>query len=105
MERTDSDSGLIRTLVDVFEIDRPKLLAAIEKAVEHEDAEGLHRVSHTLKGALGVFGARAAFSLAERLERLGRDGSPDRAQADYLDLSTLVSHLEDDLRRLVEELG
>jgi PAS domain S-box-containing protein len=105
MERTDSDSGLIRTLVGIFETDRPRLLAEIQSAIEHDDAEALHRAAHTLKGALGAFGARAAYSLAERLERLGRDGSPASAKADYLELATLVSDLEDDLRRLVEELG
>jgi PAS domain S-box-containing protein len=105
MERTDSDSGLIRTLVEIFETDRPRLLAEIQAAIERDDAEALHRAAHTLKGALGAFGARAAYSLAERLERLGRDGSPHHAKADYLELSTLVSDLEDDLRRLVEELG
>lgn len=105
MERTDSDSGLIRTLVGIFETVRPRLLVEIQSAIERDDAEALHRAAHTLKGALGAFGARAAYSLAERLERLGRDGSPAHAKEDYLELSTLVSDLEDDLRRLVEKLG
>jgi HPt (histidine-containing phosphotransfer) domain-containing protein len=105
MERTDSDSGLIRTLVGIFETDGPRLLVEIQSAIERDDAEALHRAAHTLKSALGAFGARAAYSLAERLERLGRDGSPAHAKEAYLELSALVSDLEDDLRRLVEELG
>jgi two-component system, sensor histidine kinase and response regulator len=105
MERTESDHELIRALVDVFESDRPMLLGNIEAAIASGDAEALYRAAHTLKGAVGVFGADSAHARAERLERFGRDGAVEDGRAAYPELRDLVTSLEDDLKRFVAELG
>jgi HPt (histidine-containing phosphotransfer) domain-containing protein len=102
MERTDSDWDLIRALVDVFESDRPRLLSDIEAALDNDDAEALERAAHTIKGALGVFGAEPARARAERLELVGRQGSVTEGIDQYPELRDAVVGLESDLKRLVE---
>ena len=104
MLRTEGDPELIRTLVDVFAADRPKLLGELESALEGGDAGGVERAAHTIKGAVAVFGAEPARSRAAKLEVLGRDGDLDSAAELRGELRTWMLRLEDDLRRLSEEL-
>jgi two-component system sensor histidine kinase/response regulator len=105
MDRVESDAELIRMLVEVFESDRPKLLGDIETALADDDADALERAAHTIKGALGVFGAEPARERAERLEFMGREGSVGDGKSQYPDLERDVLALETDLKKLVEELG
>jgi len=104
MERVESDTELIKMLVDVFESDRPKLLGDIETALEDDDAEALERAAHTIKGALGVFGAEPARARAERLEFIGREGAVGDGKSQYPELKQAVLGLEVELKKLVEEL-
>jgi HPt (histidine-containing phosphotransfer) domain-containing protein len=43
--------------------------------LDRHDAGDLRRVAHTVKGALGQFGAEAACAAAQRLEAMGQDGN------------------------------
>jgi len=104
MEHTASDGELIRTLVEVFEADRSKLLGDIETALDGGDEDALHRAAHTIKGALGVFGAEPARARAERLEQAARKGLVSDGQAQYDELAAQVNGLLVDLRALVDEL-
>jgi two-component system, sensor histidine kinase and response regulator len=104
MRRTESDVDLIRTLVEVFESDRPNLLGNIEAALEQDDAQALERAAHTIKGALGVFGAEPARARAERLEVTGREGSVAEGRNQYPELREAVLGLEVELKKLVVEL-
>ncbi len=104
MERVESDAELIRMLVDVFESDRSKLLGDIESALADDDAEALERAAHTIKGALGVFGAEPARARAERLEFIGREGMVADAKSQYPELKQAVLGLEVELKKLVDEL-
>jgi len=104
MMRVDSDVDLLRTLADVFSLDRPKLLGDIESALDEDDAEALERAAHTIKGALGVFAAEDARARAERLEVIGREGSVADGHDQYPDLKDAVLLLEADLTQLVADL-
>ena len=105
MDRVESDTELIKMLVEVFESDRPKLLGDIESALDADDAEALERAAHTIKGALGVFGAEPARVRAERLEFVGREGMVADGKREYPDLKEAVLGLEVELKKLVEELN
>jgi signal transduction histidine kinase/DNA-binding response OmpR family regulator len=105
LERTDSDLDLIRTLVEVFDADRPKLLSDIEAALGADDAEGLARAAHTIKGALGVFAAEPARLRAERLEATGRAGAVTNGHEQYQELQSWVERLQTELVEFVEELS
>ena len=62
-----------------------------------DDAAGLQRVGHTMKGALGNLAAPIASRIAAELESMGESG--DIALA-----GSRVSELEEELRRVVETL-
>jgi signal transduction histidine kinase/DNA-binding response OmpR family regulator len=68
------DRELLCELLTIFSEECPGHLQAIRAALEPFDAEGLARAAHTIKGSLRAIGAARAASLAERLERAGRDG-------------------------------
>jgi CheY-like chemotaxis protein len=105
LARVESDLELLSTLVGVFRADRPNLMGAIEVALQTKDARALGDAAHTLKGALSVFGVEPARSLAERLEKLGREGRLDAAP-DLVDrLGAAVVAAEDGLDRLLRELA
>ena len=104
LKHTDGDVELIRTLVGVFENDHRTLLANVASAAERAEMEDLYRAAHTIKGALGVFGAFPAASHAEAIERAARDGSIEDGPARYAELDTLVLDLMEDLRRFADEL-
>ena len=105
MLRTEGDPELIRMLVDVFATDRPKLLGELESALDGGDADGVERAAHTIKGAVAIFGAEPARARAAKLEILGRDGDLDSARELHGELQSWVLRLEDDLKRLSDELA
>jgi two-component system, sensor histidine kinase and response regulator len=105
LTRTDGDTDLIRTLVEVFDEERPKLLGDIEVALETNDTDALERAAHTLKGAVGVFGAEQARVKAESVEAAAREGSVEAGREQYPALKTLVLTLQTALAELVAEMG
>ena len=68
------DQDLLRDLAGMFAVEAPKMLAEVRAAVAANDAARLQRAAHTLKGAVGIFGARATFEAGLRLELMGRAG-------------------------------
>jgi len=69
----DGDAALLREMVGLFLMDCPGWLREIRAAAAAGDAARLKRVAHTLKGAVGYFGAPATVVAAQRLERMGRE--------------------------------
>ncbi len=69
-------------LVDMFEPfrqDYPKQLAEIREAIDTRDAGRTAQVAHSLKGAVGYFGAQTVHALAYQLETIGRRAELDGA--------------------------
>ena len=104
LRRPDHDAELVRTLVEVFDDDRGRLLGDIERAVAERDPSSLDRAAHTIKGALGVFAAQRAWELAERLEMMGRGGGVTDAGALLSELQEEVGRVVDGLHALVKEM-
>jgi len=105
MARVESDVELLGTLVAVFKADRPNLMGAIEEAIGSRDTEALMVAAHTIKGALSVFGAEPARTLAEQLELTSRAGQLDGASDLYAQLGEAVHVTEHGLDALLVELG
>src|SRR5205807_3968892 len=74
MERVGGDAQLLRELAGMFLVESPRWLADVRAAVAAGDLGKLKRAAHTLKGAVGTFGARAAFDAALELETRSRAG-------------------------------
>ncbi|HUF75842.1 MAG TPA: response regulator, partial [Longimicrobiales bacterium] len=104
LARVESDLDLLRTLVGVFKADRPQRMEEIESAVDTDDAAALSAAAHTMKGALSVFGAEPARSIAEDLENRGRMGQMDGVRELCDRLSEAVVATEQGLDRFLREL-
>jgi CheY-like chemotaxis protein len=73
------DREILRDLVAVFLEACPEWLRKLQEAVGQRDAAGLRRLGHTVKSAVGLFGAQSALTAAERVEAMGREGRLDDA--------------------------
>ncbi|APZ94695.1 PAS domain-containing protein [Fuerstiella marisgermanici] len=98
MESVDGDRELLAAVIEAFTDEIPKLIAQGKTAIEGGDAKTLHRVGHTIKGALLSLGATRAANLAQQLEQLGADGNLPRAAG-------LMPEVTEVLQAVVAELS
>jgi two-component system sensor histidine kinase/response regulator len=73
--RVDGDEALLADLAKLFCEELPKMLSAVQEAVESKDPEEIRQAAHALKGPVATFAAQPAFDAASNLERIA--GSPD----------------------------
>ena len=73
------------------------VLAELGTSLEANDAKGVERAAHSLKGLVANFGAKEATSLAGELQRCGRNGELD-------DVAHLFQRLETEVNLLRREL-
>jgi HPt (histidine-containing phosphotransfer) domain-containing protein len=104
LERTGHDLGLVRELTDLWRADAGRLLDDLRTAIAAGDATGVRNTAHTLKGAVGNFGANAAMATASRLEVLGKTGDLQSAAVTLSDLEAELNRLGPALERLLDEL-
>ena len=76
LEGLGGDVDLLREISDLFLSGLPENLNEIGRAVASGDAEALERSSHSLKGAIGNFGAHRAFK-ARAPHGIHRQGKPN----------------------------
>ncbi len=79
MQTVDDDKELLKELVEEFLEMFPKQLDEIKKLIENNNAEELVQKAHSFKGAVGHFGATAAYDLAYKLESMARESRLDGA--------------------------
>jgi PAS domain S-box-containing protein len=90
--RVDGDKELLQEIVSIYQEDCPQIMSQIREAIAKECACDLERAAHTLKGAVGNLGARAAHEAALRLETIARSG-------DLTDAEEALSVLEREITR------
>jgi len=83
LARLDGDMELLAELAGLFIQESPKLLSAIQQAIEQDDAQGLERAAHALKGSVGNFAIPTAVKAALTLETMGREGNLASADTAY----------------------
>jgi signal transduction histidine kinase/DNA-binding response OmpR family regulator/HAMP domain-containing protein len=93
IEHLEGDVELLREIAGMFVEQCPSLVSRVKEAVALKDAVEIERAAHTVKGSVGNFAAKAAFEAALRLERIGREGALDEADA-------ACEALEEELERL-----
>jgi two-component system sensor histidine kinase/response regulator len=96
--RVDGDRALLKDIVLLFLEDTPKLLQELRLAIEQGDAHGMSRAAHTLKGAVGNFGAARASELTRSIEAAIRQG-------DFAATNELFPQLDAELTALFPELS
>jgi len=93
LQSVEGDQNLLVDLFEAFQQDYPKQLAELQDAIRVGDAERLAQVAHSLKGAVGYFGAQTVHALACQLETMGY-------QAEFEGASSVLQQLERELERL-----
>lgn len=96
-DRIEGDWELLDDLLEPFQEDVSRHVAAIRAALANEDLPTVKKVAHTLKGTVGNLGGVAASSAAAALERATHEGLAGPA-------ASMLDRLEDQLRKLVVEL-
>lgn len=93
----DSQSGLVREVIDMFIADAPAHLQSLRDALLAQDTGRLALLAHRLLSATQNIGAHNMSSLCLEIERRGREG-------DLAALAQLVPRLSDELDRVNEAL-
>lgn len=94
----EGDVELLKEIAAMFVEQCPGLVSRMRDAVAGMNAAEIERAAHTIKGSVGNFAAKAAFDAALELERIGRDGTLDGAEA-------ASAKLEEELERLKPALA
>jgi two-component system, sensor histidine kinase and response regulator len=94
LETVEGDRMLLTELLRVFVDDYPKRLAEVREAITMADDQRLEHAVHGLRGAVALFGAKVADSLAATLETMGSEGRHGSALQ-------VLQELERELERVV----
>jgi HPt (histidine-containing phosphotransfer) domain-containing protein len=100
LDRVGGDEELLREISAIFLEEYPTLIEEIRSAVGNQDATGLERAAHTLKGSVANFGAQAATQAAYRLEAMGRKGELSESRSAFDDLVIRFDQLHPILEQL-----
>jgi HPt (histidine-containing phosphotransfer) domain-containing protein len=92
-QTVQGDEELLRELVTTFLDEMPATMKAIRSSIEASDVATLKRSAHTLKGALGHFGAQKAYELAFQVETCGGQGDVAGALAALPSLDQAIAEL------------
>ena len=93
----DGDTELLRVVAAAFLEEAGSLQSRLATALSSGDVKSIQQLGHTLKGAVGAFGAHKCRSLAEQLESFGRHGESAMAQ-------TCFGELQVELRKVCDLL-
>ena len=103
LDQIDGDLEFLKETVGMLDADSPALLEEIRAAAASGDASALIKPAHTLKGMVANFHAGPAEKAARGLEKMGREGQLDSADAAVEELVREMQRLKEALRRFVGE--
>jgi CheY-like chemotaxis protein len=102
MRNFDYDVELVRTLACVFAESSDRQLSEIRNGIASVDCSMVELASHSLKGAVANFRARATADAAASLEQMGRAGDLSNANPAFEILEKELQLLQRELSRFVE---
>ena len=99
LERVDNDLEFLAETVQMLTDDGPSLLGKVSDGIASEDAAGVARDAHALKGMISNFCAPETQEAALELERMGKAGdlasAPAALEALRQRLDALVAELNE----------
>jgi two-component system sensor histidine kinase/response regulator len=101
--RVSGNRPLLREVIELFRENCTALLAEMDEALKHGDADRLRRAAHTLKGSAGIFAAERAVEAARALEAVGRDGDLTRGREVFARVSAETDRLRTALAAFEQE--
>ncbi|MDP6634153.1 MAG: response regulator [Phycisphaerae bacterium] len=103
LRHIDGNTDALQRLVRAFLADSPNVMTGIRLALEQRDGEGLRKLGHRFKGALGLMGAEHSRVLAENIETAGRNRDWAHAIKIVAMLDRELEALHAQLNRFIEE--
>lgn len=100
LAHVDGDRSLLREIAELFVSDCPSMMSRLQDAIACGDANKIERAAHSLKGSIGSFAAKPAFSVALKLEQMGKSGELREAPDVYAALECEVEELKNTLLNL-----
>jgi len=97
MDQAGGDKELLRELTDIYSNEYPQQLQGLLEAIEKNNAEQVRDLAHTVKGAVGNFGAGPAYETALDLENIGKSSSLSTARESFDKLKIELKRLEEAL--------
>jgi CheY-like chemotaxis protein len=104
LERLGGDKELLFDICGTFLEESPHLLQSVQEAVHDGRAEDVHRLAHTLKGSVSVFGAQKAADAAFRLETIGKNKNLEQAEEALAALTQEMGRLNPEITTLSRQL-
>jgi CheY-like chemotaxis protein len=99
-----SDREVVEIIADVFQAQWPLDLQKMTKALVDDDFKSLMHTAHSLKGTLGMFGARPAVALALQLEGLANQVHQSVSTSNHAEMKVKLEALEVEVSRLLAVL-
>jgi len=99
LEQFEGDQDLLDRIATIFAESTPELVCQLGECAARQDAVGIARAAHTLRGSLANIGAKHAARLAGEMEERARKGLPDEAEARILELSYEIDSILAELGR------
>ncbi len=93
LAQVDGCENLLRHLAELFLAESTGWMSQLSEGIACRDVAQVKRLAHTLKGSLGMFGAKAAFDVALELEAMGRTGDLTGCEATYAALETALQQV------------
>ena len=103
LERVEGDRELLLNMLGLYLESSVKLTALIHDTMRNQDARGLERAAHTVKGAVGTLSAQRAFDAAHNLETAAKSGDFDQARQAWTALDGELHALRASIERLVKQ--
>ena len=100
LEQVGGDREILKEIIDIYCEEYPKQLSQIQQAIDKNDTATVGEVAHTIKGAVGNFGAIAAFEAALCLEKIGKSGELSKAMSAFSELKEKLEQLERELKKI-----
>lgn len=103
LERVEGDRALLMNMLGLYLDSSVKLIGLIQDTLRNQDARGLERAAHTIKGAVGTLSAQKAFDAALRLEQCAKTGDFIEAREAWTSLERELQILRASIERLVKQ--
>ena len=104
LETVLGNKDLFREIAGLFLENCSDYIARIKKGIAENDGGILEREAHSLKGAIGNFGAREAYEVADRLEKLGKEGEMAAAAERLSNLERALNQFVSEMKIVLQEM-
>ena len=105
METVLGNKDLFREIAGMFLENCSDYIVRIKKGITENDGGVLEREAHSLKGAIGNFGAREAYEVAHRLEKLGKEREMAMAAEELSNLESALKELSSEMKIVLQEMN